>query len=336
MKKYKVGMIGCGKRAMLHVPALLADERCEVVGVCDINEEAAAAMSAEFGSKPVVYTDHKEMLENEKPEIVIGCLWTILHLSTFQDCVNAGVKVYHSEKPMAPSWGDCVKMGELAKSSGCQLTFSHQRRYCKGNIAVRKMIKDGVFGKILRMDLYSPMNLLDCGTHTFDQAISFMDETPAKWVLGAIDAKEPINWFGVSAESMAAGIVVFENGVRAHIQTGGPDLDMYTGVRVIGEKGFIEVEWDGGYLNSAVYADPSWKPEKYEHVGEETMAAMMKDFVDSYENGTEPEIDYKKGLRATEIIFAFYESVRQNSRIELPIDIDDNPFVTMLEAGKFN
>lgn len=335
MEKYRVGMIGCGKRALLHVPGLLADERCDVVGVADINKDAAVAMSNEFSSKVGVYTDYLELLEREKPEIVVGCLWTTLHLKTFQDCVDAGVKAYHSEKPMAGSWGDCLKMASLAEESGCQLTFAHQRRFCKGNIAVRQMIRDGVFGKILRMDLYSPKNLLDCGTHTFDQAISFMGETSAKWVLGAVDAKEPIQWFGVRAESMAEGTIVFKNGVRAHLQTGGPDLDMYTGVRVIGEKGFIEVEWDGSYLNSAIYTDPGWRAEPMPLDHEEVMIDMVRDIIDSYEQGIESEISYKKGLRATEIIFALYESVRQHSRIELPVSIDDNPFESMLDSGKF-
>jgi predicted dehydrogenase len=110
---------------------------------------------------------------------------------------------------------------------------------------------------------------------------------------------------------------------------------MYTGLRVIGENGFIEVEWDGGFLKSAVYDEPDWNPEVFEEDQKDVIVAMIKDVVDSYENGTEPEVDYHKGLRATEIIFALYESVRQNSRIELPISIKDNPFITMLEAGSF-
>ena len=43
-----------------------------------------------------------------------------------------------------------------------------------------------------------------------------------------------------------------------------------------------------------------------------------------------------KSFRATEIIFALYESVRRHARIELPLTgVTDNLFLTMLERGEF-
>ncbi|WP_274654485.1 Gfo/Idh/MocA family protein [Paenibacillus humicola] len=335
-KTYRVAFIGCGRRAHEHAVGVKADARCEVVALSDINAEAAAALNTEFGFEGVVYTDYKEMLANERPDVVILCLWTPLHLPVFRDCAEAGVKALLSEKPMAPTWGDCQELARIAERTGCQLTFSHQRRFSSGNRAVRKMIGDGVFGKLLRMDLFSPPNLLDCGTHTFDQALSFMNECPAKWVLGAVDASETYNWFNVPSESVAAGIIVFENGVRANIQLGGPDMDIWGGVRVIGEKGFIEVFWDGEFRQAAVYADPSWKPPVIELQPGEQMIGLVRNALDCLETGEEPELSYKKALRAAEIIFAFYESVRRHARVALPLEgVTDNPFITMLENGAF-
>ncbi len=334
-KTYRTGIIGCGKRGHVHIPGLKADERCEVVAVADVSQEAAEAMRDEFDSHPAVYTDHLEMLKNEDIDFIVACLWTPLHLPVFKDCVEAGIKFVHSEKPMAPTYGECIAMAELAESSGTQLTFSHQRRYCKGNRAVRQMIADGLFGDIKRLDLYSPPNLLDCGTHTFDQAMSFMDETPAKWVHGAVDTTDMVDWFNVKAEGMFTGLVYFENGVRAPVQIGGPDKDLHTGVRVIGDKGFIEVQWDGQCDHGVIYSDPEWKPPTFERDGEATMIAMMKDIFDCAETGKQADVDYRKARRAADIIFAFYESVRQHKRIELPTTIRDNPFLAMLEDGRF-
>jgi len=56
-----------------------------------------------------------------------------------------------------------------------------------------------------------------------------------------VDASKPVRWFDISAEAMAVGTVVFQNGVRANIQAGGPDMDQGSGVRTIGTDGFIEV-----------------------------------------------------------------------------------------------
>jgi UDP-N-acetyl-2-amino-2-deoxyglucuronate dehydrogenase len=335
-KTYRVAIIGCGKRAHEHAVGVKADSRCRVVALSDLQSSAADALNKAFGFEAAIYSDYREMLAKEHPDVVIVCLWTPLHLPVFQDCAEAGVKAVLSEKPMAPTWGECLEMARIADKTGCQLTFSHQRRFSSGNLTVRRLINEGVLGRLMRMDLYSPPNLLDCGTHTFDQALSFMNECPAKWVLGAVDASETHNWFNVPSESVAAGLLVFENGVRANIQLGGPDMDIWGGVRVIGSEGFIEVFWDGDIREAVVYANPSWKPPVQELQPDEQMIGLIRNAIDSLESGEEPELSYKKALRASEIIFAFYESVRRNARVELPLTgVMDNPFITMLQNGTF-
>lgn len=334
-KVYTVGMIGCGKRARAHLVGLEAEQRCKVTALVDTDRDKAEAMNADSGFGAAIYTDHKEMLAGEAPEIVITCLWTPLHLPVFRDCAEAGVKAVLSEKPMAPTWHDCLEMAGIAEESGCLLTFCHQRRFAKGNLLAGQMIEQGRFGQIERMDLYSPPNLLDCGTHTFDQALSFNGESPARWVLGAVDASEPIKWFDVRAEAMAVGCIVFQNSVRANVQVGGPGKDMVTGVRVIGSEGFIEVGWDGNYRRTVVYDEPEWSPPEVSDSREEAMIGVVRNAVDCLETGEEPELSYQKALRASEIIFALYESVRRHARVQLPLETEDNAFLTMLENGDF-
>jgi len=333
---YRVGMIGCGGRAREHVPALKADARCKIVALADVRGETAEAMNADFGLEAAVYTDYREMLAAERPDVVVACLWTPLHLPVFRDCAHSGVRAVLSEKPMAPTWGEYLEIARIAEETGCQLTFCHQRRFAAGNRLVRQLIVEGRFGRVQRMDLYSPPNLLDCGTHTFDQALSFNGETPAKWVLGAVDTTEILDWFGVRAEGMATGTVVFENGIRASIQVGGPDRDMESGVRVVGSEGFLEVTWDGKFERAVVYSDPAWQAPTVEEPAGGPMAGVVGNALDCLESGAEPELSYRQALRASEIIFALYESVRRHARVALPLTgVTDNPFLAMLDGGAF-
>lgn len=335
-RTYRTAIIGCGGRGRAHAVGLKAEARCEVVALADIKTEAAAALNAANGFDAALYTDYREMLEKERPDIVVMCLWTGLHLPVFRDCAEAGIPTILAEKPVAPTWGEYLETARIAEKTGCQLTFCHQRRFAKGNLLARKMIAEGRFGEIKRMDLYSPRHLLDCGTHTFDQALSFNGESPARWVLGAVDASEPMSYFNVRAEAMAAGTLVFENGVRATIQVGGPDMDMGSGVRVIGTKGFLEVDWDGRFKQAVVYGDPAWTPPAAgEDKGDSHMIGVVRNAVDCRESGAEPELSYKKALRAGEIIFAFYESVRRHARVTLPLEgVTDNPLHAMLDSGE--
>lgn len=335
-QRYRAAMIGCGGRAREHVPALKADGRCRVVALADVRGEAAEAMKAEFGLEASIYTDYGEMLGRERPDVVVACLWTPLHLPVFRDCAGAGVRAVLSEKPMAPTWGECLEIARVAEETGCQLTFCHQRRFAAGNRLARRLIAEGRFGAVQRMDLYSPPNLLDCGTHTFDQALSFNGESPARWALGAVDTTETLNWFGVRAEGMATGTVVFENGVRATLQVGGPDRDMESGVRVIGSEGFMEVTWDGQFGQAVVYSDPAWQPPVVEEPAGGPMAGVVQNALDCLGAGSEPELSFRKALRASEIIFALYESVRRHARVALPLTgVTDNPFLSMLDGGEF-
>ncbi|RAP75914.1 Gfo/Idh/MocA family protein [Paenibacillus montanisoli] len=343
---FRVAFIGCGKRAHEHAIGIKADSRLEVVALSDIAAASAETLKSEFGFQQAnIYTDHKEMLAKEKPDVVLICLWTPLHLPVFRDCAEAGAKAVLCEKPMSPTWGECQEMGRIADETGCQLTFSLQRRFATGNQTVRRLIKEGRIGQVLRLDLYSPPNLLDCGIHTFDQAISFMDETPAKSVLGAVDTTEVYNWFNVPSECGASGHVVFANGVQASLYSGTIDVweptqDMakiWAGVRVIGTEGFIEVMWDGQIVKAVNYEDPAWKQEMELSSMSDQMIGYVKHAIDCLVSGEEPEVSHRKALRASELIFAVYESVRRNARVSIPLtNVSDSPFIAMLNNGQFS
>ena len=56
MSKYKVVVVGMGKRGKHHAAAFQANDAFEVVGICDINEETLAEAAATLGN-PKTSTD---------------------------------------------------------------------------------------------------------------------------------------------------------------------------------------------------------------------------------------------------------------------------------------
>lgn len=336
MEQLRAAIIGCGNRGKSHARALKTETRCRVVALADIDPAATTAINTENEFSATEYTDYRAMLEKEQPDILAVCLWTPLHLPVLRDCLPfPSVKAILAEKPMAPTWGEYQEIARLAEETACQLTFCHQRRFGQGNQLARQLLNSGQFGEMKRMDLYCPRHLLDCGTHTFDQALSLNNESPLRWVLGAVDTSETFAYFEVKAEIMAAGHLVFENGVQATVQVGGPDKSMDSGVRVHGTKGFFEVNWDGHWGRAVVYDDPGWTPPVVEKDGmNEQMVGVVRNAVDCLLSGEEPELSYKRALRAGEIVFAFYESVRRRARVSLPLEgFTDNPLHSLLERG---
>ncbi len=330
-EKHKVAIIGCGKRGKQHLSGYLQDERCEITALADVNAEAARALVEEHELDAEVFPDHRQMLGKMSPDVASICLWTGLHLPVLRDCVEAGVRAVFCEKPMAPTWGDSLEMARLVRQAGVQLTFCHQRRFLPGNQQVREWVRDGMFGEIKRIDMFSPHNLLDCGTHSLDQAAMFNDESPARWVMGQIDTRQTPESFGIPREHVAMGYVRWENGVRGVLEVG-EDSEKPTGVRIFGTGGFAEVNWSGGLEAAAIYDRPDWTPPQFEK--ENTMGLAVTNNLDCMESGEEPELSFQKALRAAEIIFAIFESSRTRARIELPLESRDSALLTMLEQGE--
>jgi predicted dehydrogenase len=62
----------------------------------------------------------------------------------------------------------------------------------------------------------------------------------------------------------------------------------------------------------------------------------IEEVVKSLSTGREPEISGRRSLRATELAFASWESARRQGRVELPLEIEDNPLKAMIESGVFD
>ncbi len=331
---HNIALIGCGKRGKQNAEAIQDDPRFTVTALVDPATEAAESLKAEYRfGDAVVYSDYRAMLDKQTPDLCIACIWTPLHLPVFRACAEAGVKAVFLEKPMAGRWDECREMARIAEETGCRLSFSHQRRFHEGNEAVRKLIASGVFGDIIQMDLFSVGWLLDCGTHTLDQASSYLgDSVGVKWVHGAIDISATHDVFGVPDGKMFTGTMMYDNGILANVHVGVQDHTPMTGVRILCTRGFIEVNWGGKVERHAVYDNPDWQPPTEVDDRGELMKRCFDDVVQALDSGTENALHYSKALRVSEVIFAFYESVRTHARVELPLtNVEGNPIQELLE-----
>jgi predicted dehydrogenase len=59
----------------------------------------------------------------------------------------------------------------------------------------------------------------------------------------------------------------------------------------------------------------------------------LQSVVRGLETNEEPELGSTNALAATELVFAAWESARRTGRVELPIDVDDNPLDAMIDEG---
>jgi predicted dehydrogenase/pimeloyl-ACP methyl ester carboxylesterase len=354
MATFKVGIIGCGRpwrtegatgfgMGHLHAAGYLVSPDCELVAAADINSENLAAF-CEQHKVPRGYLDVDEMFAREHLDIVSICLWPHLHAPMVFKAVQAGVKAIHCEKPMAPTFGEARKMVELCAAHNVVLTFNHQRRFAWPFRKARELLDGGAIGELERIEAIAP-NLYDWGTHWFDMMFFYNHETPVEWVIGQIDARGGHAIFGVVVEGQGLSFFKWRNGVTGLMVTGerwlyeqGTPLRSFScGNRLVGSDGVIEVDVrDGPRLrlrNSKTGG--RWEEIQVEggiHDDALHIAAIL-DLVDALKSGREPELSGRKALQATELIFATYESSRRRGRVDLPLEIEDSPFLSMLNAA---
>lgn len=350
---YRVAIIGCGRprseenatgfgQAHAHAHGYQASADCEIVAAADIRQENLDAFCTEYDI-PNGYLDYHEMLAKEKIDIVSICVWPHLHTPMSVAAAEAGVKAIHCEKPIAPTWGESKALVAACDKNQVQLTFNHQRRFGTPFRKAKELLDDGSIGELLRLEAFAP-NLYDWGTHWFDMLFMYNNEAPVDWLIGQLDARGARSVFGVMIESQGLAHFQWRNGVQGLMVTGQKSVDDargdYVSNRLIGREGTIEVGVrEGPTLRLRnLETGGQWQDIETEggiHGGDHVTAAIL-DLVDALKTGREPELSGRRALQATELIFATYESSRRRERIDLPLDIEDSPLLSMLESGQIS
>ena len=154
-----VAIIGFGGIAKSqHFPACRALEKeglIKLVAICDLSKEnIAKQISINTGDSDdistdgiALYTDWKELLENEKLDLVDICLPTYLHAEVTIAALNKGCNVM-CEKPMSLSYQSCLDMISAAKNNGRKLMIGLCLRFSPKYLFLKKAIDENLFGKV--------------------------------------------------------------------------------------------------------------------------------------------------------------------------------------------
>jgi predicted dehydrogenase len=337
MAQFCVGIIGCGRpwktqdasgfgMAHFHAAGYTASPDTTLVALADINLDNARAFQARHGGEHI-YSDYQEMLTKEHLDIVSICTWPQYHAPMVIAAANAGVKAIHCEKPMTTSYAQALQMVEACEAHGTQLTFNHQRRFGAPFRVAHDMLKSGSIGQLQRMEGTCD-NLFDWGTHWFDMFNYYNNETAVKWVIGQVDWRNGTTIFGVTLEDQGISLFTYENGVQGLLLTGYGTERRLTN-RLIGSDGTIEVTLGKASIRVRGKGDADWRDVPVDGAGEnlgEVVPLGVLDMIDALKTGREPELSGRRALRATELIFATYESSRRGQRVDLPLDALPSPF----------
>lgn len=341
MPSYRAAVIGCGRPgpppgvaegyaiAYAHAQGYQAAGNVALVAAADISPANLAAFADTFGITGR-YSDYREMLESERPDLVSICTWPDLHPPMVVDAARARARGILCEKPMALGLGEADRMIEACTHSATLLSICHQRRLARPFTLAQSWLRAGAIGRLVRLEAWidGGWDLLSWGTHWIDMFFFMMDDVPARWVFAGIDHTQRQQRYGHSVEDRSLTMIGFDDGVTAllHIAPEAQGI----GLRLIGTNGQIDAS-DGMAAPRLIGGDPALADASAPTIGRGTdgFTAAVRDLIAALETGIAPQLGALRGRAATEVIMAAYASGVQGRLIALPFSDPEFPLALL-------
>ena len=148
----RIGIVGCGQAARIHLDRLLAEEDVAIVGCADPDVQAARALAdrAAVGpaSGPVPpFADHRELLRQAAPDALAIFSPHLTHYRLAMDALQAGCHVF-IEKPLSTNLQEAADIVSLARARGLKVGVGHQYRLAPSLVEARRRLADGAIGAV--------------------------------------------------------------------------------------------------------------------------------------------------------------------------------------------
>lgn len=339
----RYALIGCGRISPNHIEAAKKNH-LEITAICDILPENMGKHA--LPDAVTKYTDYKELLEKERPELVAIATESGKHAEIAIDCIHAGCHVI-IEKPIALSIEDADRILTLAREKNVRVCVSHQNRFNKSIQYIRRAIENGRFGKLLYGTAHirwnrSPEYYTQApwrgtweqdGGALMNQCIHNIDLL--RWMMGN-DVTEVFAYTDnqshpfIEAEDLGIALVKFKNGAYGIIEgtTNVYPQNLEETLYLFGEKATVKA---GGKSVNCIeewhFADALDDPDSVKAAYRENPpdiygyghTPLYADVIDSIQSGRAPYVTGEDGKRALELVLAIYQSAFEGRPVSLPL-----------------
>lgn len=211
--RFSVALVGCGGIAQSHIRGWLEQPDAELVLLCDVQAEAAAAAQERFGLAQARITTRLEDVLASECSLVDICTPSALHATQVVACLDAGKHVL-CEKPMADTLEEAQHIAAACQARP-DLVYMCEHRYLFDPLvqAIRSVLNEvgplhwfrqrSAHALPLREGIKATGAFLDIGYHPLYTALHFMG--PA---LSAFGLKQ---CFGRPDVADDTGLIVLEH-----------------------------------------------------------------------------------------------------------------------------
>lgn len=344
----KYALIGCGRISPNHIVAAQKNN-LEIVALCDIVYENIEDKIRRFDLPESVkrYTDYRDMLQTEKPELVAIATESGKHAQIALDCMDFGCNII-IEKPIALSIEDADAIVEKAENMHLKVCACHQNRFNKSIQKIREAVEKKRFGKMF----YGTAHVRWCrdreyydraswrgtweqdGGALMNQCIHNIDLL--RWMLGdeieeVVGMTDRLHHDYIEAEDLGIALIKFKNGAYGIVEgtTNVYPKNLEETLYLFGEKGTVKA---GGQSVNVIeewrFSDMLDDPEEIKRRFHENPpnvygyghTPLYADVIDAIINDRAPYVDARAGRRALELVLAIYKSSFAHRSVQLPLE----------------
>jgi predicted dehydrogenase len=144
MKPQRVMLVGAGYFARFHAEAWNRIAGVELCAVVDPVGDKARTFASQW-NVPRTFDSISAALDHERPDIIDIVTRPESHLDIVSRAANGGAHVI-CQKPMAPTWTDCVAMCEACERAGVRLMIHENWRWQPWYREVKRLVDAGSVG----------------------------------------------------------------------------------------------------------------------------------------------------------------------------------------------
>jgi predicted dehydrogenase len=276
------------------------------------------------------YTDYREMLERERPEIISVCTPDDLHADVVVDACAAGVRGIFCEKPLATTIVDARRMLAAAARADVVLSIDHTRRWMPDYVQARHFIQNGRIGEVRRIvaTLGGPRAMLfRNGTHLVDM-ICYLTGAGAIWVSAELDEgfEDYFAYRGDGGRDPAtdpggSGYIHLSTGARAFVNASKRTPTLFE-LDVLGTRGRIRIDDRTADLwQTSDDGVSSRQPFPRSSARLTGVAAGLAEVISALKTGAPVSSTGSDGLRALQILIGMLESQRRGNSPVAVVDL---------------
>lgn len=324
MSRIRIGIVGAGGIGGAHLKAYDAwPERCQIVGIADIDAHAANARAAEVDCP--AFTDYAQMFADAQPDAISICTPPHLHLPVARAAAARNIHVL-CEKPPARTLAETQELVAAMDASTGILQFAFCHRFHQPVQQARALLAAGKLGQLVQIEnrfgfrfaraghswftereIAGGGILIDTLVHSIDIFRALAGEV--QHVSAATSTTLPID-----VEDSAAMVVTSERGVIGTLTCSWVTPISESVVRIYGTEGQAVIDYaqpDG--LRYRLAGDETWTHCSFD--APDRFVQQADQFLHAIAHNGPPPVTGEDGLAVMRVIETAYRSAMEKKTL---------------------